>query len=72
MIKDIDKFVSKMTKTAMDVFANQNNLRSNKLGTLTTQKIKYSNELQTTPKVPQELNAQLLATFSLSSPFSVV
>ena len=38
MIKDIDKFVSKMTKIVMDVFANQNNLRSNKLDTLNTKK----------------------------------
>ena len=39
MIKDIDKFMPKITRIAVDAFANQNNLRSNKLDNPPPQKI---------------------------------
>jgi len=34
MIKDVDKYMPKITRIAVDAFANQNNLRSNKLDPL--------------------------------------
>jgi len=51
MIKDINKFTPKITKIAMDAFANQNNLRSNKSDPLSNPPKSYSNEIYSTLKV---------------------